>query len=157
MDQDGEHLLTQVRQDFVDIRKAWPTTDFLWSWRKSHTTEKTSKARGNARADKLADMGMRMAQARPRKPTTPRRVPAPPTHISPFSPAANQTGRAPSGKSHTGTLHCPPPRLASRGGCDWRHPSQPHTEPASEPRRDWRRSQPRSGSRKKLVAHTPIS
>ena len=51
--QDKEYAL-QVHQDFVALQGAWPGTELLWNWQKSHTKETTRKPKGNARVAKWA-------------------------------------------------------------------------------------------------------
>ena len=91
--QQNKGYASQVRKDYEDLREAWPDTEFLWSWQKSHTKEVTRKAKGNAQADKLADRGMRLATPQPRRASAPRRTPPLPSRISPFAPNTRPTPR----------------------------------------------------------------
>ena len=68
----NKEYVAQVRADFLRLEALLPATTFVWHWVKGHSKEDSREARGNDRADRLADIGAEEAELRPRLPQTPR-------------------------------------------------------------------------------------
>ena len=68
----NKEYVAQVRADYLQLEALLPATNFVWHWVKGHSKEDSREARGNDRADKLADIGAEEAELRPRLPQTPR-------------------------------------------------------------------------------------
>ena len=113
--QQNKEYVAQVRGDYVELQEAWPDTEFLWSWQKSHTKDPSRKGKGNAQADKLAEKGMRMAVPQPRTASTPRRTP-------PFAPNTRPSSR--------GTDNRPDQRPQSQPSDQGETATKPHPQHA---------------------------